>query len=820
MYELIYTSAEHGLRRGTRGFCTVACTDGLTPNMVLLLEQLSAYRHLASPNSAENPVVRSHVIARQNGLTYHILSRVADAGLDYTNRSNKIAHHLILTEQETAMYPAGPAELLARDDLFYKRWDAEPKILPTNRRLPQNNVEPKICTHWKNIAGDAGWGGCLAASGEAGIPACLSVNLAQNLLPLFQESILLLPVFKRWNVSFTTFFTKYPPNIQCLWKGVLAGTPEEGFTRAIPNSLILNLAGSNSIPLPNDPNLSKLIEFARTGQKAVPVMKSRHQETMNEFFTEEEKDPSGDNFDAFMARTDLTADPALNSNSRTDLSPNFPFVIDRGFELKYTQRNKKKQFRQFLIYGSILLAILVLSSVIILMSVFKNDKPANKETDKKKATVQNVQKEENTSLNIKKDPEKEAEKPDEKVTLPSESTAPNNHPPKHSEPKDPLLANGNNTDEGKKTNEKVPNDTSSNIKKDPGKMPDNSGKEGSGQQSSGSTNSEDNKLKTFATPKNFADDRINTEENNGIKNENNNEELNSSALTNNEMSDKTVGISKKNQTGQQKQNQLKKGKTPDISSAEKLQSLNIKHELNLIDDPENNSNKNKDSKKDKVSFFSKDDKKILEDFKKNKLKIELTLSPIFKIKDCEFSLENSKDDNWRLCYQKSKEKGVLFEIDLEKNEITQKDSGVPAYRQLAMLSFIDLVLKDEKGNEIARNRQQFLPSANNNNNSKALDDIISFFKYLTNEGIKLLPPQSEEQSKLCELKIMNADAVGLVCDLTQYDLLSKKDNKEGFKIVNILKDWQKLHKDKDYQITIQTQHQIFFIKNFKNIEVY
>ena len=50
-HELIYTSAERGLRPGTRGYCTVAYTHGMMPQTLQLLEALSAYRSMY--NSAQ-----------------------------------------------------------------------------------------------------------------------------------------------------------------------------------------------------------------------------------------------------------------------------------------------------------------------------------------------------------------------------------------------------------------------------------------------------------------------------------------------------------------------------------------------------------------------------------------------------------------------------------------------------------------------------------------------------------------------------------------------------------------------------------------------
>ena len=114
--ELIYTSVAKGLRPGSRGFCTVAETDGIATNLAGRLESLSAYRHVfppGTPEAKDNPVNLAHVVLTVAGKTYHVLSRVADYGLDYTSRSNKLAHHLALEKEELVELIAALQESVA-----------------------------------------------------------------------------------------------------------------------------------------------------------------------------------------------------------------------------------------------------------------------------------------------------------------------------------------------------------------------------------------------------------------------------------------------------------------------------------------------------------------------------------------------------------------------------------------------------------------------------------------------------------------------------------------------------------------------------------
>ncbi|MDZ4821249.1 MAG: hypothetical protein SGJ20_19995, partial [Planctomycetota bacterium] len=117
--ELIYTSSPKGLKLGSRGFCTVASTPGMAKNLADRLESLSGYRHLHPPGSPEahlNPVNSSYLRFVLGGQTFYLLSRIADAGLDYTQRTNKLAHHIAL--QHSDLPSAGPAWLAAQPNIF------------------------------------------------------------------------------------------------------------------------------------------------------------------------------------------------------------------------------------------------------------------------------------------------------------------------------------------------------------------------------------------------------------------------------------------------------------------------------------------------------------------------------------------------------------------------------------------------------------------------------------------------------------------------------------------------------------------------------
>jgi hypothetical protein len=260
--ELLYTSAPRGLKAGSRGFCTVEATAGLSPALVAVLESLSAYRHLGPPGDSANPVVWSHVTLSLGGRSYSVVSRVADAGTDYSGRTNKIAHHVAL---EPAERPAGgPAWLVGQPGVMRAGFDGEPRTVPP-RRLPSGDRPLTVCSAWREAAGDAGWAGVLAEAflADPNRPAYLVVPPGLDVRRLFEEAIALLPPDRRWSVTFTTSLTTLPQNVTCLWRAVLAGSKEAHDSRRFVQALRIDLTG----PL-GEPRGGSLVESARTGSRS------------------------------------------------------------------------------------------------------------------------------------------------------------------------------------------------------------------------------------------------------------------------------------------------------------------------------------------------------------------------------------------------------------------------------------------------------------------------------------------------------------------------------------------------------------------------
>ena len=267
-YELIYTSAPEGLNRGSSGFCVVACTNGLGPRVIVTLEGLSAYKPLYphyAPNAWDNPISRSHYIYDANGERQHILSRICFNGVDHTQRSNKLASHLVLSEREAAIAQGGPSSLLLREELFKDaNWPIKAEYFPKQKEIPPTSAQIRKCSLWETVMGDAGWGGYLAQtyidSPKRNVYIVYRPEQNKDILPLIHEAMSLLPAESRWDLTFNTYFVNLPAGMSCSWRCCPAGSAAISAAKRSPMNIIVDITQ----PRPLDVE-SELITAARTG---------------------------------------------------------------------------------------------------------------------------------------------------------------------------------------------------------------------------------------------------------------------------------------------------------------------------------------------------------------------------------------------------------------------------------------------------------------------------------------------------------------------------------------------------------------------------
>ncbi len=234
------------------------------------LEGLSGYRPVFPPTDDQhglNPVNWSHVTLAVAGRTWHILSRVAEYGLDYSQRTNKLAHHVVLDSSE--QITAGPAALLSTKGFMRDEWNEEPQLTPT-KPVPKIPPRPRgVCQAWKDLTGDGGWAGVIAESflRDPERPVILLYAPGQDMLPLIHEALSLIPANRRWEVTFTTYFTGLPQTVNCNWRCMLADSPEAHQSLRFVRALRFDLTTPDGLGIASG---NELVADAR----GVPPLKS------------------------------------------------------------------------------------------------------------------------------------------------------------------------------------------------------------------------------------------------------------------------------------------------------------------------------------------------------------------------------------------------------------------------------------------------------------------------------------------------------------------------------------------------------------------
>lgn len=133
--QLIYTSAPRGLTPGQSGYCTVARSRDLREALIPRIEKLSYYTPEANGGAVASTAICAHRILDLRGTHFHVLSRIVDAGLDFTKRRSFLAHHLIFEPGELAA-SAAPAEIFLHWRGWVESWTGDPQWLEDNRPVP------------------------------------------------------------------------------------------------------------------------------------------------------------------------------------------------------------------------------------------------------------------------------------------------------------------------------------------------------------------------------------------------------------------------------------------------------------------------------------------------------------------------------------------------------------------------------------------------------------------------------------------------------------------------------------------------------------
>ncbi|MBJ7346333.1 MAG: hypothetical protein JHD09_13735, partial [Gemmataceae bacterium] len=325
--ELIYTAADEGID-GLRGcLCYAGASSDALSNKLLLqnLLAINNYQELykaGNPRAHNNPIGFSHYRFNAGVRDCSVISRIGPAPL-YANRTNFIAHHVILDDMDKAK--AGPAWAI-KNFKFRDHWSPQIGRIDT-QRLAIGSLDPQVCNYWKSIVGDAGWAGWLAERAQSGKPITVLYPTGYDPLALLQEAIALLPEYQRWNITFSTYYTLggRGPNCTLRFIPLDADNLAAPFSDKTFHDGVLNLARR----LGNAPT-GALVNLARGEKpKDKPILPGLGVPSGSSFipsFDPIKSDIPGlmSSKDQLRSKSELLIDPQTNFESFDNLKPSGP----------------------------------------------------------------------------------------------------------------------------------------------------------------------------------------------------------------------------------------------------------------------------------------------------------------------------------------------------------------------------------------------------------------------------------------------------------------------------------------------------------------
>ncbi|MBE6411290.1 MAG: hypothetical protein E7036_01895 [Opitutales bacterium] len=229
-YQLIYTSYPKSLTVGRTGFSVVARSKAMSERLASAVERCSIF-------DIGTGEIFSHRILSLSGEVWHVLTRTKDSGVDYTNRNNYIAHHLVISNSEIQNL-ANPAEILLQWNGWKDSWNCDPcyvdDVIDLDKIKTSNSLPAK---NWQNIFGSPAKASLLF---KENVVLSAQPKDARTLLNLYSESLLLnVNAQDAWQTTFTTSFsTSENPN-DFSWRAIpnCDNAPINLSTRTAPTAL-------------------------------------------------------------------------------------------------------------------------------------------------------------------------------------------------------------------------------------------------------------------------------------------------------------------------------------------------------------------------------------------------------------------------------------------------------------------------------------------------------------------------------------------------------------------------------------------------------
>lgn len=240
-YQMVYTSIKSGLVAGRSGFCTAARHKEIREALVGRIEDLSGQYERGSSATGTGgglPVIYSHHVVAVRETVYHVLMRLADAGNDYSGRTNHIAHSIVVDPSEFSRIRVTPGEAilqLIRNGTWRSRYEEAARYFGPEEEIDLSAFVPSVSLPagtWATATGAAANAARLldprAATGAGVVP--MEGNDVELLLKLFAESALLESPDRSgaprlWSRSFTTLLQSAKQRTEFDWHGCVYNSP-------------------------------------------------------------------------------------------------------------------------------------------------------------------------------------------------------------------------------------------------------------------------------------------------------------------------------------------------------------------------------------------------------------------------------------------------------------------------------------------------------------------------------------------------------------------------------------------------------------------
>ena len=252
--QLIYTSAARLLDAGRSGFGTVARSKTISPLLVSAIERVSQFSNIRGTERSRVIFVHRRMVAGSN--RFHILSRIADAGADYTGRTNHIAHHLIVTQEEMARAASvgiTPADVLTQFP-WLSRWEGNARFLTPEEDVNLATFQPlgrqSARSGWADMTGNPSHARLLAWDG-APRNGILLMPVHADPLALLAEGLAEFGS-QSWSKAFTTALETTDELSELDWIIATPVTYPE-IQRRCGNRATLDLTNPESLRVPPEP---------------------------------------------------------------------------------------------------------------------------------------------------------------------------------------------------------------------------------------------------------------------------------------------------------------------------------------------------------------------------------------------------------------------------------------------------------------------------------------------------------------------------------------------------------------------------------------